>query len=963
MRIAIRPILPILLLVAAVTAAVPGVPFGTSAATAQSIPSPEQHFGHVIGADRKLVDWDHAVEYYRLVGERSDRVNVRELGQTTLGSPFLVIEIASSQTLANINQYKDLQQRLYFQDQRPGQNPDEVHSARERQEIFDRDKAVVLITASIHASEVGAAQMSLELVHLLATDNSPRIRKILDNTILILVPSLNPDGQNLVVDWYDRYVGTEFEAGSMPWLYHAYVGHDNNRDMYMYSQQETRLIGQVLYREWFPSVWLDEHQMGSTGARIFVMPATDPINPNVHPLVYRWNGIYGQAQAAALEAAGKVGIVYNATYTNFWPGAMAWTGWWHNQVGMLTELASVRIATPTEQETEALGVVDTGSRERGYGDPGGLLPKPRDTQPTTIYPRPWLGGTWRLRDIVDYDRIASLALLETAADTREQLLRSIYEINRSTISQFWGGESETGATGYEALPATDAAERPETGRVFPGYGGVAGSPYAILIEPEQHDPPTVVKMLRTLERGGVRVERARSGFEAAGTRYDAGTYVIRLAQPFGRYVKEMLEEQTYPEVRRSPESPPEPPYDVTAWSLGEQMGVDVTFVERRFEASLEVVDGVPLPTGSVVGNGNRFVISSAYNDAFPVANQLWNEGATIRRTTGAFAAQNGQHFEAGSWVIGGIARDRVVALADEYGLEVTAINGEPPVPAVQVEKPRIAVYQSWASNMDEGWTRWLLDNYGFEYTTLHPQDLRAAGAANDADVAISHEYREQWPAFVADRAPTRVEGTPLAERFDVILFTHEDAGTILNGRSSQTTPDVYRGGIGDDGLRALQEFVDAGGTAVALGAATRLFIENWSIPVKDLSEELSSEELLIPGTIVHIQTDPTHSLAWGMPAESYGYFIRSPFFALTEGFPSQEATVAVRYPNTELRASGWLRGEEYLAGRAAAVQVDFAAVEPGVGGGRIVLLGLRPQNRVQTHATFKLLFNALVRAQ
>ncbi len=932
----------------------------TETALAQSIPSPENHFGHIVGADRTLVDWDGIVEYLQLVGSRSDRVNVREMGKTTLGRPFLLLEIASAQTIANLERYKSLQQRLYFQDHRPGQDPESVHSDRDRQEIFNDHKAVVLITATIHSTEVGAAQMSLELVHHLATDNGPRTRKILDNTIFLLVPSLNPDGQDMVAEWYMRNVGTEYEAGSMPWLYHAYVGHDNNRDMYMYSQQETRLIGEVLYKEWFPSIWLDEHQMGSTGPRIFTMPATDPINPNVHPLIYTLNGVYGQAQTAALEAAGKVGIAYDYVYTNFWPGAMAWTGWWHNQVGMLTEVASVRIATPTEQETEALGVTSAGGRRFGGSGPGDLLPKPSDTQSRTSYARPWLGGKWTLRDIVDYELIVSLALLETAAGTRDQLLRQMYEVNRSTIQEFMNGQGGRGETDYGALPDAIDEHRAETGRVFPGFAGVAGTPYAIIVEPDQHDPPTVSKMLQTLERGGVVVERARSGFEVDGKRYGEGTYVIRLAQVFGRYAKEMLETQTYPEVRATPESPPEPPYDVTAWSLGLQMGVDVQFVDDPFDASLEVVDGVPLPEGRVEGDGNTFIVSASYDDAFQVVNQLWEDGAAIRRAEAAFAGADGTRFGAGTWIISGVSRDRMETLADQYGLEIFATTGNPRVATVEVHKPRLAVYQPWGSNMDEGWTRWLLDHYGFEYTTLHPQDLRAASGA-DGDFDIPQNERSYWPSFVADHAPNEVERTPLADRFDVILFAHQSASSIVEGSNSRGTPPVYRGGIGEDGLDALRAFVDAGGTAVALGSATSLFIEHWPIPVKNAADELNADELLIPGTIVNVEADPTHSLAWGMPRESHGYFIRSPFFALTEGFASQTATVAVRYPNSDVRASGWLRGEGHLAGRAAAVQVDFAPAAPGQPSGRIVLLGLRPQHRVQTHATFKILFNALVR--
>jgi hypothetical protein len=955
-----------LALVASMVAA-PAAPLPQTA-VAQSIPSPEAHFGHRIGADRKLVSWSGIVEYLNIVGDASDRVNVRVVGPTTHERPFLLLEISSPETIADLDRYKKLQQRLYFQDHRPGQDPETVHTDAQRQELFDEHKAVVLITATIHATEVGAAQMSMELVHHLATANDPQTQKILDDAIFLLVPSLNPDGQAMVADWYNLYAGTEYEAGRIPWLYHPYVGHDNNRDMYMFSQQETRRIGEVLYQEWFPSIWLDEHQMGSSGPRIFVMPATDPINSNVHPLIYRLAGFYGQSQGAALEAAGKVGIIYDYVYTNFWPGAMAWTGWWHNQVGMLTEMASVQIATPTDQHMAPLGLSPTGPRRFGFGgQQPDTLPRPRDTQPRTNYPRPWLGGHWTLRDIVDYELIVSLALLETAASTRRRLIEQIYEVNRTTIAEFLQGEGggagkrvaagNGGNGGYPSLPEAIGRERSESGRVMAGFGGAEATPYAIVIPPTQHDPATTGKMLEVLQLGGVIVERATAPFEAGGEQYAAGTHVIRLAQVFGRYAKEMLETQTYPEVRLAPGLPPLPPYDVTAWSLGLQMGVESQFVSQPFEAGLEVVERAA-PTGTITGSGGTYLVDAAFNDAFAVANRLWTSGARIRRTTAPFVGgRDRERFAAGTWVIDRVSggQGQMQELANEFGLTIQAA-GAPSVGMVSARKPRIALYQPWGSNMDEGWTRWLLEHYGFDYTTLHPQDIRAAAGADDEE--IDAEFRAQWPPSVADHAPAQVVAEPLRNRFDVILFTHENANGILSGSDAQSTPPVYRGGIGDEGLAAVWDFVQGGGTVVALGAATGLFIEQWPVPVRNVSEDLETDEFLIPGSIVNIETDPSHALAWGMPSESHGYFIRSPFFALTEGFASQNVSVPVRYPNTELAASGWLRGGEHLAGRAAAVQIDFAP-----GNGRLVLLGLRPQHRVQTHATFKLLFNALVRGR
>ena len=942
---------PIALLSIVVTAA---------SAQAQDIPSPEEHFGHRVGADRKLVSWAGIVDYLTLVGERSERVNVRDIGPTTAGRPFLLLEIASARTMANLDDYKAIQQRLYFQDHTPGQDPETVHSDAQRAEILERGRAVVLITCTIHATEVGAAQMSLELVHELATSNDARTRHILDNVIFLLVPSLNPDGQAIVADWYNKWVGSEHEAGPTPWLYHPYVGHDNNRDMYMYTQAETRHIGQVLYEEWFPSIWLDEHQMGSSGPRIFTMPATDPINMNVHPLIYRLNGFYGQAQAADLEAAGKTGIIYDYIYTNYWEGAMAWTGWWHNQVGLLTEVASARLATPVEQRTAELGREATGARmsfrearRRMLERPNDPLPAPRDAQPRTTYPRPWLGGTWTLRDIVDYELIATYALLETAASTRGRLHRQLYEVNRTTIAQFLGGQKRRPRTGYGELPTAITSER-TTGRVMAGFSGPPETPFAFVVPMEQHDPPTVRKMITLLQRAGVHVERATEPFVAGDTTYEAGTFVVRLAQVFGRYAKDILESQTYPEVRPAPTLPPQPPYDVTAWSLGLQMGVASVTVDAPFDAELELVERGLHDGGRVTGRGATYLVDARYNDGFTLMNRL-NEGARVRRASAAFTV-DGRRFGAGSWVVQDVDEEPFVALARELGVDVPRVGREPSVDLVPVSMPRIALYQPWGSNMDEGWTRWVLDHYGFDYTTLHPQDLRAAGSRRSDALekhAISFDVRADWPPHVSDHTPPEVVARPLAERFDVLVFTHQSAESIVDGDDYAIIPETYRGGIGDDGVRAVRDFLDAGGTVVALGDATGLFIDRWPIGVKNVVGGLPSDDFLIPGSILKIQTDTSHPLGWGMPRDAHGYFIRSPSFALTDGFGSQSVRVAVRYPNQALSASGWTRGEQHIAGRAAGLSVEFDT------GGQLVLLGLRPQHRAQTHATFKLLFNAL----
>jgi hypothetical protein len=858
--------------------------------------APEQFFGFRIGTDNKLARWDRIVDYMREVAGRSDRVRFRELGKSTSGHPFIVMEISSADTLSRLDRYKQLERRLYFQGGPSAGSGQATPTDAERDEIVQQGKVVLLITCSIHATEIGASQMSIELVHRLATDNSPEVKKILDNVILLLVPSLNPDGQILVTDWFNKNLGTPYETSAIPYLYHPYVGHDNNRDMYMFTQKESQLTAKLLWSDWYPSVWLDEHQMGSNAARIFVMPATDPINPNVHPLIYRWNGILGQSQAAALEAAGKEGIIYNSTYTNFWEGAMAWSGWWHNEVGLLTEVASARVAAPIEQQravpgrSSGAGRGEAGTGEGGRGGgrgagrggtTGGPLPPPSDINPRTEYPRPWMGGRWTLRDIVDYELIATMALLDTVADRRETLLRQIYEVNRVTVE-----------------------------------GGKTSDPAAILIRlSSQHDPHEAVHLVENLQMAGIDVYRAPSEFEADGTQYPAGTFVIPMTQVFARYAKDILEKQTYPEVRRGANSPPEAPYDVTAWSLGMLMGVEHVFVKKPLadDVRLEKLTAEPRLEGHVTGNGPRFLFDYDGPDAAKALNALLKQGAraSIERLAGHSARVG----------VTGVSRKQIDSTANGFGLEVTSSTASAAGPdTLRIRAPRIGMYQPWGGgNMDEGWTRWVLEQYGFQPTVLHNTDIRDAR---------------------------------LKEKFDAIVLPDQNPQSMVEGNTAANVRPEYRGGIGDEGVAALKHFVSAGGTLIVLGAASNFAIENFPVPVRNLKTGLSRDQHFAPGTILRIEVDTSQPIGYGMPYRTYGFYNNSPFFALVEGFASQRATVIARYPNTDLIASGWLKGEDLMAGRAAVVSIDM---NPG----RIVLFGLRPQHRAQTHATFPLLFNAL----
>jgi len=490
-----------------------------------------------------------------------------------------------------------------------------------------------------------------------------------------------------------------------------------------------------------------------------------------------------------------------------------------------------------------------------------------------------MGGRWTLRDIVDYELIATTALLDAAADRREAILRQIYEVNRQTI---------------------------EDGRT--------GSVRAIVVPVDrQQDRREAAHLVDRLALAGVEVYRAESSFTLEGTSYDAGTFVMPMTQVFARYAKDILERQRYPEVRKAPGDAEEPPYDITAWSLGMLFGVNVDLVGTSLPSSLRLnrVQGLVRQPGRVSGSGPHFVFEYSGPDTAVAVNRLLKEGAHVSLETPS------------RFAVDAIGRDRLEPLAREFGL--VALSAEPPPQGVAesrvpVKAPRIAVYAAWTgTNTDEGWTRWVLDQYEFGYTTIHNSDLR--------------------------------EGA-LRRRFDAIILPDQSPREIIAGYMGGSIRPEYRGGIGEVGVQNLARFVAEGGTLITLGAASDLAVDRLPLPVRNLKRALRNEEHFAPGAILRIQVDTTHPLGYGMAADTYAFYNNGPFFSLLEGFGSFKAKVIARYPNQDVVASGWLRGEEAMAGRAAVVSVDL---NPG----RVVLFGLRPQHRAQTHATFPMLFNAL----
>ena len=452
-----------------------------SLAGAATLESPAQFAGFPIGADHKLVRWERIVEYMRKAAAASPRIRVDEPGKTTNGNPFIVVTAAAASRMAELDRYKEIQKRLVY-----GRGLE----AGEAAGLLEKQPAVVLITCNIHSTEIASSQMALELVYRLATEDSPYVRNILDNVILLLVPSLNPDGQIMVTDWYNHNLGTPWEYSFLPELYHKYTGHDDNRDAFMNTQVESKLINRLTYKEWLPHVFYDEHQMGSGGARIFVPPFRNPINPNVDPVIWELNAMFGYSMGTELAGKGYTGVITDAMYTSWWQGGFLMQAWWHNMVGLLTELASVNVASPIEQRQARPGAQapEPAREQMTRRDPRQPLPPPTDTAARTTYPRPWLGGRWALRDIVDYELTSTWATLETAASNRAMLVRTLYGVNQREI----------------ALGAKD-------------------SPYAWIIPARQRDRPVAARLAQILDELGVEVHQAREPFKAGGKSFPSGS--------------------------------------------------------------------------------------------------------------------------------------------------------------------------------------------------------------------------------------------------------------------------------------------------------------------------------------------------------------------------------------------------------------------------------------------------------
>jgi hypothetical protein len=843
------------------------------------ITTPEAYLGFKPGADFHLMTYEEAMGYFETLSSETDRMVVLDMGETSAGRRMRYGVISSPENLRRLDHYKEVNRRISL--------PYDLEEGEARA-LAQEGKAIVWIDGGLHGTEVAPAQLLPQLAFDLVTGEDAKTSSIRDNVITLLVFA-NPDGMTIVSDWYMGNVGTPYETSPIPWLYHKYVGHDNNRDSFMGNLVETRNMNLAHSTEWFPEILYNQHQTGPFPARIWIPPDAEPTNPNVHPLIVRWKSHIGTAMGKAFEENNQPGAISRIRYDTWYPGYATQVVDGHNTASILTETQLYRYATP-----QHFTVNDFPEEHR-------------DLTKGVFYPNPWLGGWWRLGDAVAYNSTACKAVLEVAATYRADLLYDKYKVGREVMDRF--------------------SQEPPYGYIVPAHQPNRGS--------------TALLMERMMVNG-IEVQSADEAFSHNGIDYPAGTYVLPTSQPFGLFLKNIFEKQAYPDLREyshlwqglvNPEDwegGPLRPYDGVGWTLPLQMGVEYWEMTAPLEVSTTKLESVDR-RGEVVGGGSSFLLDHADNSSMAAVMALLREGARVSWTQGGFSS--GSHdYGPGAFAVdaGRVSSSRVREIAAETGAIFRA--GGPRGSTTPLSLPRIGLHQAWVASMDAGWITYLFDTFGVPYRTVTNAEIRAG---------------------------------QLADRFDVLLFADQGTRQIVEGHSIGTVPPDYVGGIGDEGVRALKEFVEEGGRLVCNNASCDLAVESFKIPVKNVLEGVPADSFNCPGAILRARFETSHPLAFGMREEGMLFFSRGRVWEAVEPgegeggetSPPSDPAISLRevasFPDENLLLSGWMIGDELIRGKSAALEV-------GYGEGKIFLFGFNVHNRGQARSTLKVLLNALL---
>ncbi|MEX2530889.1 MAG: M14 metallopeptidase family protein [Gemmatimonadota bacterium] len=875
-------------------------------AAAQSVPSPEETFGHEIGADYELINYQELSAYWTELAEASDRMVLDTIGFSELDRPQLMAIITSPENHANLDRYREIAERLARA---------RGVSEAEARELAAEGKAVVWIDGGLHANEVLGAQQLTELVYRLVAESDAETLRFLAD-LIILVAHANPDGHDLVADWYMREDDPEARSsGGVPILYQHYAGHDNNRDFYMGNLAETENILRVQYREWYPQIIYNHHQSGPAGMVMFAPPFRDPPNHNIPPLILTSIQQVGSAMHHRFVQEGKGGTGSRsvAGYSTWWNGGLRTTPYFHNSIGLLTET----IGHPTPMEVPFIA-----DRQISSSD----LPLPVEP------------GRWHFRQSVDYSLTANRAVLDYASRNRDILLFNIWRMGMNSIEEGRGDA-------WTVTPhLVELAGRSVSGR------GSEQDFRLLLRHPDQRDPSgyvlpadqadggTLTRFVNALLKNGVEVHRASGEFSAGGRTYPAGSYLVRNDQAYRPHVLDMFEPQSHPNDFEYPGGPPIRPYDLTGWTLTYQMGVDFDRLVEGFPdldagGPFQPLDGLADPPPGTVGgvaNPAGYLFSHEVNDAFVAVNRFLADGAEVHWLTEPVTVGGEQwdegtfHLAAGS----GVSGEEVAAVAAETGVDFLGVRGLPGTSALPLRPLRVGLWDEYGGSMPSGWTRFVLDEFEFPYEVVF--------------------------------AP-RLDRGDLASEFDVLVFPPgaiPSAGGGGGGGANMRDriPEEYHDRLGsvsvDETVPRILEFLEAGGSVVALGSSTNL-ARHAGVPVNEHlvdqeGEQLSDDDFFVPGSILGVKLEGGTPLTHGLPDRLDVLFANDPVFRLGAGNVRRVGWFDVATP---LR-SGWAWGEEHLEGGTVLAEAE-------VGAGKLFLFTPDLIFRGQTHGAFPLIFNAM----
>jgi zinc carboxypeptidase len=906
--------------------------------SAPKLTSPKEQFGHDVGDDYYLVNYTQYVEYLRKLDQQSDRMTVMEIGKTEEGRPELTAIITSPENHRRLAQIKEANRKLALAD----------GITDEQARALARDgKTVVWIDGGLHATEVLGAQQLIETIYRLNSRTDPETLRLLNDDV-VLCTLVNPDGMELVSNWYMREPDERKRStGGIPRLYQKYIGHDDNRDFYMMNMSESANANKVMYREWYPAIMYNHHQTGPAGAVLFAPPFRDPFNYNFDPLVVLGIDTVGSAIHTRLAAEGKPGAVMRsgAPYSTWFNGGIRTTSYFHNQIGILTET----IGNPTPVEIPFVLEMQL----------------PRADVPNPIQPR-----TFHFREAIEYSVTNNYAILDVASKRHEDFLFNMYKMARNAIDK--GNRDNWTIHPKRIIAARDAIEAAQSGasrgpeNIGPrggrggGGGGRGGAPVSVyndvlhdrsardprgfILPSDQPDFLTATKFINILLKGGVVVHRATAPFTVNAKSYPAGSFVVKAAQPFRAHVMDMFEPQDHPDDIPYPGGAPRPPYDVTGYNLSYSMGVKFDRILDGFEGPFErVADVVTPPPGRVAAapSGGGYLLSHQVNDAFVAVNRLLKGNEDVYWLKAPITA-GGKQYPAGTMFIPAKASTTTIVqkVAADKGVSFDAVPARPAADAMKLRPVRIGLWDQYGGSMPSGWTRWLFEQYEFPFEVVYPQTLDAGNLNAKYDVLV----------FVDGAIPER-DARP-------------SAGGFAGQPPAESIPPEFRGWLGRitvaKTVPELRKFVENGGTVLTIGSSTS-FAQHVGLPIRNALVErvangderpLPREKFYIPGSILEARIDSSNPLAYGMDDHAMVMWDESPAFRLQPEAQLQGVRPVAWFDNPTPLRSGWAWGQQYL-------DQAVAVLEAPVGKGRMVLFGPEVLWRAQPHGTFKMFFNGI----